>query len=688
MSKPTSMILGAALLAASSLAPRRAAAEGACIPATVTAALADCSAAASAPTVPVADVVAAAAQLQSPAGNGNLPAAGTRRKGPATSLARRDLDDAEKKLEGLFQRFLCVDKPAPGDARASAQHAEIEYALGRLYFNANHFAEAAVTFGDIALHRADTPVGIHATRLYLESLNVLGTPDTPSCYDDMARDVPLFLGLYCKDGKETANADQCGVMSMIQRDLLRLDAEKHVKEADRAGPDAAAAYEAGAVIYLQIWDRYGKAACEAKSAGCERMEEVLYNAARAYQGARRMDKSIVARQILIDPRYHLEHTDLAEKSVHEIGGIFHATAHYDEAATWYERYARESPAAEKSPEALLDSTVLRLGLGQVAQAQADADLYNKNYGSKRPGDSARVAFAMAMHRLEQADLPAAKRAFEGAMGQIDRNATIDVQIQAHAALGRTLAQLGKLPQAAAEYEKVRASFRDPAAVVQAIQRTFEGSLGDRALGKVLTAVGEAIYFFAEEKRRAAESIALPPFTGTGQRDDLLAYANGPMKTWLVARRAAISEAEKGYAAVLALQPMPPPRWVVPSAARVAGMHARLAAQIRAMPFPKAWKKAGPSPWGATWDEIRTTYRTALIEASDPMLARAKAANRSCVDYAARYQWFDESARGCAEWLTRHFPAEYPRIDEIVDRPTHRYYAIDREVPLGGVKFDP
>jgi hypothetical protein len=36
-----------------------------------------------------------------------------------------------------------------------------------------------------------------------------------------------------------------------------------------------AEYEAGGAMYLQIWETYGKAACEAKSAGCERMEEVL-----------------------------------------------------------------------------------------------------------------------------------------------------------------------------------------------------------------------------------------------------------------------------------------------------------------------------------------------------------------------------------------------------------------------------
>ena len=117
MSKPAAMILGAALLAASSLAASRGAAGGACIPASVIAAQTDCAAAAS-PTVPVADVLAAASLLQSRAGTGRLPGGKSQRKGPVAAAAPRELDDAEKKQEALFHRFLCVARgAASGDRR-------------------------------------------------------------------------------------------------------------------------------------------------------------------------------------------------------------------------------------------------------------------------------------------------------------------------------------------------------------------------------------------------------------------------------------------------------------------------------------------------------------------------------------------------------------------------------------------
>lgn len=687
MSKLTSTILGAALLAAASFTASRGEAAEACIPASLRAALADCTAVASSPAAPLADVLSAAAQLQSRTGSGNLPGNKSARKGAVAPLVPRDLDDAEKKQEGLFHGFLCADKPAPGDVKASQQHAEIEYALARLYFGANRFREAAVTFGDIALHRSETTVGVYASQLYLESLNVLGSAEAPSCYEDMARDVPQFLGLYCKDGKETVNVDHCGVMSRIQLDILRLQAEQKVNEANRGGPDAFFTYRAAGAMYLQIWEQYGRAACEAKSQSCARMEEVLYNAARAFQAARDIDKAIAVRTIMVDPRYHLELTELAKKAPYEIGGNYQAMAIYDEAASWYERFARANPATEKAPDALSDALVLRLGLGQLAQADADADLFNKSYGSKRPGQTARIVFAMASHALDQHDWKAVKRRFESGMSQIDKNGTIDIQIQAHAALGRALHELHKEPEAAAEYGKVRAIYRDPEAVIKKVTRDSGEDLADRTVAKLLTAVGEAIFFFAEEKRRAAEAIQLPEFKGTGRREDFMAHINGPVRTWLLARRAAIEVAEKAYGEGLALQPMAAPKWVVPSAARVATMHGDLAKQLRSMPPPKGWKRSGPSPWGTTWEEIRAAFRTALVEVSEPMLARAKAANRSCVSYAVKYQWFDESSLACSAWLSRRFPAEYPRIDEIVDRPSHRFFALDRELPIGGVKLD-
>ncbi len=375
------------------------------------------------------------------------------------------------------------------------------------------------------------PWGIYASQLYLESINVLGGEGATSCYDDMASDVPVFVGLYCKDGKEKVNAEQCGTMNAIQRDILRLHAEQQVKEGENGGADGldgSAAYEAGAVSYLQIWERYGRAQCEAKSPECQRMEEILYNAARAYQGARKIHEAIAVRKVMLEPRYNLDNTELAKKASYEIGGSYQAMAFYEEAASWYEIYARKSPKSDRAPEALKDALVLRLGLDQLAQAEVDGDLFSKNYGSMKPRDTANIAFAIADHVLDRGDREGARRRLEASMAMIDKNGTIDVQIQVHAMLGRVFVLLDKQPKAAVEYGKVRALYRDPVGVIKKIREVY-GHSEDRPIARALTAVGEAMFFFAEEKRRAADAIPLPIYTGTGQRDDVAAYVSGPWR---------------------------------------------------------------------------------------------------------------------------------------------------------------
>jgi hypothetical protein len=609
-----------------------------------------------------------------------LPGGKSPRKGRSAPPAARELDAAEQKIDGAFHRFLCDDRPSPGDAAATAQHAEIEYARARLHFAAGRFEEAAAMFGAIARTRSDTPVGIHASQLYLESLNLLGTAGATGCYDAMSLDVPTFLGLYCKDGKEQTNAEACGVMAAIQRDILRLQAEQRIKAAEHEaaeGFDGSAQYEAGAALFLQLWEQHGKAACEAKAPACQRMDEVLYNAARSYKAARRIDRSIAVQKILIDPRYHLETTELARMTRYEIGGSSQALAVYDEAATWYESFAREAPAKEKAPEALSDAIVLRLGLGQLAQADADVGDFAKRYGTKRGDQAAKMAFAVASHVLDGGDAEGARRRLAAAMASIDRNATIDIQIRGHAGLGRAFALLHQQPKAAAEYGKVRDLYRDPEAVIARLDRNEnDAAMRDRALARVLTAVGEATFFFAEEKRRVAEAIRVPLYQGTGLRADIVAYTRGPLATWFAERRTAIDEAEKLYLAGVTLQPVPSPRWVVASAARVARMQGLFVAELRAAPLPKGWKPTGPSAWGSSWEDVRAMYREALDQASEPIRARAKAAYRVCLDYSVKYQYADEYSRSCAAWLSSHFPHEYPVVDELVEMPTHVAFAFD------------
>ena len=483
--------------------------------------------------------------------SGNLPSSASGKDKPKDSkgkqLAPKEFTAGQKGMITAFNRYICYIKPAAGDKEANDNYVEVKFARGRTYFEAQHWEEAALAFRDVAMNYADKDVGIYAAQFYLESLNVLGSavdPTKPACYDDMAADVPKFIELYCKGDKAKQNGEQCGILNRIQRDIERLQAEELIKAADKkGGAESYKLYEKGAQLYLDMWKKYSESACEAKqAAGCERAEEILYNSAKAFQASRLIAKSIAVRKILIDPKYNLHNTALAKKSVYEIGGNYQAIAVYDEAAAWYERFAAQKgdKASEAlQAQALQDAVVLRLGLGQEEQGIKDSDLFNKQFGTSKPAQTAAIAFAIGAHYIEKEDWGEARKRLTSAMSQIDRNATVDVQIQAHAMLGRVFVKLNSASNASTEYNKVRNLWKDPAAVVKKIQETGD----DRRVGKALTAVGEALFFFAEQTRKDVDKIKFPEYKGTGTREDVIKHVGTKVGDWIKKKRPAIEGAE-------------------------------------------------------------------------------------------------------------------------------------------------
>lgn len=615
-------------------------------------------------------------------GTGNLPG-GESEKGKkgakqpvskAKELAPKEFTPNQKGMLTAFSRYICYVKPPANDKEAQEQYVEVKYARARTYFEAQHWEEAALGFRDVALNHADKDASIYASQLYLESLNILGSslePAHPSCYDDMATDVPKFIESFCQKGKEK-DAEQCGTLIRIQRDIERLRAEKLVEAASKGGADAPKQFEKAANSYMDMWRKYSEEACKNKQPACERAEEILYNAARAFQAARLIAKAISARKILIDPQFNLNNTEPAKKALYEIGGNYQAIAVYEEAANWYERFARENPKMEKAPEALQDAVVLRLGLGQEDQAIKDADLFNKNYGSQKPAQTAAIAFAIGAHYAEKEDWDNARKRLSSALSQVDRNAGLDVQIQAHALMGRVYTKINNASQAQSEYNKVRGLWSNPDAQLKKLEAAYPDENDRiRRLGKALTAVGEALFFFAEVKKKDVDKVRFPEYKGSGERADVLKHIQTKVADWVKKKRTVIEEADKEYQKIVALQPEPPPRWVIAAGSRVGQMWGKFVAEFRAAPIPKEWNQKGPHPLipDLTWEDIKFNYYASLDEASESQKQAAKAAFKTCLDLSVKRQYFDEFSRACEVWLAKNYGAEYHLIDEFRGSPT-------------------
>lgn len=433
--------------------------------------------------------------------------------------------------------------------------------------------------------------------------------------------------------------------------------------APAASADAAAAEQA-AKAGMERWTSQGEAACLAKQPGCERMEEVLFNAAAAYRSVHRVDRAIAVWRLLIDPRHHLDTTELGKRAVLNLARDHQSIGDYEQAATFYEAYAQRAPKEKEAPDALTDAILLRLGLGQIDPATRDAELFAKNYGTKSRARVAQVGLAIADYHVEREAFKDAKKQLGSWMSSIDQSRALDAQILAHTWLARSLAGLGDTPGATAEYTKVRELGRDPQALLNAIEKEDPGNM--RRVGKALTGVGEALFFFAEQKRVEVDAVRFPEYKGPGTKESVMQHINTKVGPWVQKKREAIAAAEKEYQKVLQIQPAPPPKWVVASASRVGQMWGRFVAEYRAAPIPAEWRRKG-SPPGSTvsYADMRRMYYSALDEASASQKQQAKASFRMCLDSSVKYQYFDRYSRACASWLSKNYRAEYPQVDEFI-----------------------
>jgi tetratricopeptide (TPR) repeat protein len=633
-------------------------------------------------------------------GAGNLPGQDKKKDSKADESARlqpKDFTENQKGMISAFNRYICYIKPAANDAAGQEQLVEVKYARARTYFEAQHWEEASLAFRDIAINNADRDVGIYAAQLYLESINVLGThsnPPRPSCYDDMSQDVPKFIELYCSGDKAAKNQEQCTILTKIQVDILRLKAQKLVEVADKGGSGSLQQYEQAGNAYLDMYRKYCEAPIRAgQPAQAERCDEIVYNAARAYQAGRLIAKAIAARMILLNPQNKMDNSPLAKKAIYEIGGNYQAIAVYDQAADWYEKYQKADPKAEKADQALSDAVLLRLGLGDQEKAIENARTFQKSYGASKPAQAAAIAFAVGAHHADKAEngdkddkteWEKARLALQGSMGVINK-APPDIQVQAHATLGRALARLRKEDEAAKEYAKVRGLWSDPSGAVKRINDAYpseDQAQKDRRIGKALSAVGEAIFYNAEQQKKASvDNLRFPEYKGSGTKDDVLKHINTKVKDWLEKKVPAIDKVAAEYKKIVDLQPDAPPRWVIAAGSRVGLMWGDLVDDFRRAPIPEAWKKDA---------EIRGVYYDALDQRSEPIkVQRAKPALVTCLTYSVKFQYFDQYSRSCEEWLAKNYKSEYKVVDELRGAPTLSNSGLDDKPPpllVGGMAY--
>jgi TolA-binding protein len=644
-------------------------------------------------------------------GSGNLPGVGHDiKKDDDDKYRPKDMTDGQKAMVSSFNRYVCYIQPDKSDADGQKQLAEVKYARCRLYFEAQHWEEAGACFKDFAYNNADNDSAPYAAQLYLESINVLtfhGNPNRNSCIDDMITDVPKFIDLYCTGDKAAKNEETCTLLTKVQCDIQRLHAQRILEEANKGGNNSLALFEKSARAYFDLWEKYGATPLKANQPPqCDRLDEIVETAARAFQAGHLVAKAIAARTVLLNPQYRMEKTELAKDAMFKIGGNYQAIAVYDAAADWYERYALanahrktcQGGAPCPADKALSDAIVIRLELAQEDQAVADVKQYQKDYGASNQTETAAIAFALGAHYADKEDWENARKALAGSMNTFAK-APPDLQVQAHATYARSLMHLKANAQARGEYDTVRKIWGDGTAAQGKISDAYKSESDDqraRRLGKSLDAVGEAMFFASEEKRHdKVDSIPLPVYKGSGSKDDIQKYMGKTLKPWYLKKKDAIAEVDKDYQKITELQPVPPPRWVIAAASRAGMMWGNFVDDFRKAPYPKDWDKKGFVPGTGdtlSWNEIKATYLQGIDDASAPYKEQfAKPALKRCLDDSVKYQYFDEYSRDCEKWLAKNYKTEYHVVDEIRGAATLSNGGLDDRPPpliVGGQLYHP
>lgn len=248
----------------------------------------------------------------------------------------------------------------------------------------------------------------------------------------------------------------------------------------------------------------------------------------------------------------------------------------------------------------------------------------------------------ALESAERGELASAAKRLERAIVRIDRDAALEDRMLAHALLGRRQLALRRAAAARREYDKVLAAWADPEAAAKTITASgADESDGHRRLGQALTALGEARFFEAGQKRAKALALRPPAFAGTPSDEAIRRHVVTAVAAWMKKRRALDDEAERAYREVTDIRPVPPPRWVIASAAEVGTMLEALATDLEQVPVPPGVRR-DPA--------LLAAYRAALSDALAPQRERAKAAYRMCQAMAEKFQHRDEHAKTCSDRL--------------------------------------
>ncbi len=384
---------------------------------------------------------------------------------------------------------------------------------------------------------------------------------------------------------------------------------------------------------------------ERASTAPEACADARLAAARAYRKTGSLAKAIgMARSGLAWPGASLAtRTALAT----ELGDGYAGVALFAEAASAY-AVALEGATGAVDRGALLQNVVpIWFALGSEAEAAREVATFVRRFPDAPA--SGLLVLGIVQRAVEQERF---RDALAASKWGAERTYPVDVSVQLALLEARATRALHHDERHVALAQAVVHAAGDAATLPQRLRSAHpddDEAFQLRRLARVLSAVGEARFMVAEaQQRNEVDALRVPTFHGgTGVE----AFASATLRPWMEKKRAAIEAASRAYAAVLEVQPAPPPRWVVAAGRAVGLMWGTFVDELDALGARHAASKG---------------FRDAVRAAAEPYRSgHARPAMQACVAYPAKLQWVDPGVRDCERWLVRHYPGAVVPVEERV-----------------------
>lgn len=372
------------------------------------------------------------------------------------------------------------------------------------------------------------------------------------------------------------------------------------------------------------------------TAACPRADEHLVHAGVA---ARKAGDNASALRAFRAVRDHHGDSRLLPLALEHGAQLHQAVADYAGAIPLYEQLAERFPKERAAVDALHNAVLLRAALGDWDRADANAVLFEKNYGGTLPAETARLAYGLAALAAERrgASAPNAKLRDR----RIDR-ALISARHGDRELRVQVLALAARRADERSDLDRVRRLAREIIDLTAAEASKPPPPDGfDRALGRLLTALGEA-HFLLAKVDGAVPTTAAP---ATAQA----------LPAWLDERRASLSRSEQSFRLILEIKPVPPPKWVVAAHGEIAVAWTRLHDELegRAAELEKRGKGVDAQ-----------AFRGAAAVAAE----RARSAAEAYLAVRAKMQHASRHAVEVESWLSRVFPDRLVPLTELVPAP--------------------